>query len=156
MTWSCRTRSPATFVLLALSLPGFAADAPRVTDAWARATPPGAKTGAAYMTLQGGTMGDRLLGATSEAAASVELHTVEESDGMARMRRLDSLEIPAGTRVELAPGGKHLMLIGLGAPLTAGDTLRLVLEFATSGNRTVEIEIRPAVAEAGHEHHGHH
>ena len=156
MTSSCRAWSPVTIVLLALSLPALAADAPRVANAWARATPPGAKTGAVYMTLQGGAEDDRLLGATSEAATTVELHTVEQADGMARMRRLESLDIPAETRVELAPGGTHLMLMDLGAPLTTGDTFRLVLKFASSGDRAVEIEIRSAVEETGHEHHGHH
>jgi copper(I)-binding protein len=48
------------------------------------------------------------------------------------------------------------MLMDLGAPLTTGDTFRLVLKFASSGDRAVEIEIRSAVEETGHEHHGHH
>jgi hypothetical protein len=144
------------FLPIVLAWPVTAAEGPDVLDAWARATPPGATVGAVYVTLEGGAVADRLTGATSDRASSVELHTVEEVDGIARMRPLKSLEIPAGTRVELAPGGRHLMLLGLESPLVAGDTLTVVLDFEVSGAKSVEVPIRPAAATDESSHHQHH
>ena len=124
----------------------FAADGPRVSDAWARATPPGVAMGAAYLTLQGGAKPDRLVGARTDRAEAIEIHVIVESDGMARMRPVESVEIPARATVTLAPKGTHLMLVGLDRPLVAGETLRLELEFAASPAQTVTVEVRPATA----------
>ena len=135
----------------ALALVGVAAqagDAPVVTGAWSRATPPGVSVGAAYLVITGGDKDDRLTGASSERAEMVELHEVIEEDGVAKMRSTEGVEIPAGKRVELAPKGKHLMLMGLDAPLVAGETYPLVLRFANSGEQTVTVHVRPATAEA--------
>jgi copper(I)-binding protein len=62
------------------------------------------------------------------------------------------VEIPAGKRVELAPKGKHLMLMGLDAPLVAGQTYTLVLRFAESGEQKVTVTVREATAEPAHQH----
>ena len=144
------------FLPMVLAWPATAADGPEVLAAWARATPPGATVGAVYLTLEGGAVADRLTGATSDRASSVELHSVEEVDGIARMRPLKSLEIPARTRVELAPGGHHLMLLGLDSPLVSGDELTVVLAFEASGSKSVEVPIRPASAMDEPSHHQHH
>jgi copper(I)-binding protein len=125
-----------------------AGDAPVVSKAWSRATPPGVEVGAAYMVIEGGSKDDRLVGASSDRAAMVHLHDVIEEDGMAKMRSTEAVDIPAGKRVELAPKGRHLMLMGLGAPLVAGESYLLVLEFAHSGEQTVTVQVGPATADA--------
>lgn len=141
--------------VLVLMLTAFAAhaeDGPVVSDAWARATPPGVEVGAAYLVIQGGIRPDRLVGASSERADMVHLHDVVEEDGLAKMRSTESVEIPAGQRVELAPKGRHLMLMGLAAPLVAGQTFAIVLRFADSAEQTVTVTVRAATAEASHAH----
>ena len=124
----------------------WAGDAPVVSDAWARATPPGTDVGAAYMVIQGGAKADKLLGGTSDRAAMVHLHAVEQKDGMAKMHAIESLEIPAGQRVTLAPNSTHLMLMGLPSPLVAGQTFLVTLQFAKSERQVVTVTVRPATA----------
>ena len=123
-----------------------AGDAPVVSDAWARATPPSVDVGAAYMVIQGGATADKLLGGSSDRAAMVHLHAVETKDGMSKMHAIESLEIPAGQRVTLAPNSTHLMLMGLSSPLVAGQTFRVTLQFAKSEPQVVTVTVRPATA----------
>lgn len=129
-----------------------AGDAPVVSEAWSRATPPGVEVGAAYMVIEGGNKDDRLVGASSTRAAMVHLHDVVEEEGVAKMRSTEDVHVSAGQRVELAPKGKHLMLMGLDAPLVAGQTYALVLQFADSGEQTVTVTVREATAESPHHH----
>ena len=129
-----------------------AGDAPVVTGAWSRATPPGVSVGAAYLVITGGDKADRLTGASSERAEMVELHEVVEEGGVAKMRPTEEVAVPASKRVELAPKGRHLMLMGLDAPLVAGQTYVLVLQFAESGEQKVTVTVRGATAEPAHPH----
>ena len=124
----------------------WAGDAPVVTDAWARATPPGTTVGAAYMTIQGGKEADRLVDASSDRAAMVHLHAVEEKDGVSKMRAIDGVDVPAGQRVALAPKSTHVMLMGLDAPLVAGQTFVVTLRFAKAGEQPVTVTVKPATA----------
>jgi len=140
---------------IALAFAAFATqagDAPVVSEAWSRATPPGVEVGAAYMVIKGGSRDDRLVGASSERADMVHLHDVVEEDGVAKMRSTEEVAVPAGKRVELAPKGKHLMLMGLDAPLVTGQTYALVLQFAESGEQKVTVTVREATAEPAHQH----
>jgi periplasmic copper chaperone A len=131
--------------LLLLSLPALAAaGGPTVSDAWARATPPGVDVGAVYLTIEGGGASDQLVAASTARAAMAHLHTVEESDGVASMRPVDSIEVPAAARVVLAPKGTHIMLMGLTAPLVAGERFPLKLSFEKAGELTVQVTVRAA------------
>ena len=131
--------------LLLLALPALAiAGAPAVSDAWARATPPGVDVGAAYLTITGGSTDDRLVGASTDRASMVHLHTIEESGGVAAMRPVDGVVVPAGKRVVLAPKGTHIMLMGLTRPLVAGETFTLTLQFEKAGEQTVTVTVRAA------------
>mgnify|MGYP001082782725 CR=1 FL=1 len=132
--------------LSACSVTAWAGDAPVVSDAWARATPPGVDVGAAYMVIQGGKQSDRLVAASSERAAMVHLHTVEEQDGVAKMRAIEAVEVPAGQRVRLAPKSTHVMLMGLDGPLVAGQTFVVTLRFAEAGELPVTVVVKPATA----------
>lgn len=110
-----------------------------ITGAWARATPPGARTGAAYLTFANDGAADTLLEASTPSARTVEIHTHIVEGGLQRMVELAELTLPAGQTVVLQPGGLHLMLIDLTAPLAPGATVALSLRFAAAG--TVELEV---------------
>lgn len=143
-----------TLTLVFAAVAAHAGDAPEVSDAWSRATAPGVEVGAAYLVMKGGSRDDRLVGASSERADMVHLHDVVEEDGVAKMRSTEEVEVPAGQRVELAPKGKHLMLMGLDAPLVAGQTYTIVLRFAEAGEQTVAVTVRAATEAGGaHAHH---
>jgi hypothetical protein len=145
----------ALIACLAFASTTWAADAPIVTDAWARATPPGTTVGAAYMTIQGGKESDRLVDARSDRAAMVHLHTVEEQGGVSKMRAIEAVEIPAGQRVSLAPRSTHVMLMGLDGPLVAGQTFVVTLRFAKAGEQPVTVTVKPATATDDHAQHQH-
>jgi hypothetical protein len=125
-----------------------AADAPTALAAWARATPPGAEVAAVYVTIQGSATADRLTSASTARAAMTHLHTVDESSGVAKMRPIDGIEIPAGKTVALAPKGHHLMLMGIDRPFVAGEHFPLTLHFDRGGDRVVEVQVRSATAAA--------
>lgn len=129
-------------VLLASCSKGGPADI-EISNAWARETVAGQTSTAAYMTLaNNGSGDDRLLSVAAEAPAMAMLHSSESADGVARMRAMTSgLAIPAGTRIELKPGGSHVMVSGLRAPLRTGQTLNLTLTFEGSGKRSVPVKI---------------
>jgi copper(I)-binding protein len=134
------TRAILAFLLLA-PIAAHAADL-TVSDAFTRATP-GTGPGAAYLTIHGGDAADRLLSAASPRAASVELHTMTMDGAVMRMRQIDALDVPAGAAVTLAPGGLHLMLQGLKAPLKQGETVSLILTFEKAGQRRIDAPVGP-------------
>jgi copper(I)-binding protein len=127
--------------LMALLTGGPATAGPlTITDAWARATPPGARTAAAYLTIANdGAAADTLLGVSTPSARTVEIHAHLLEGGLQRMVELAELGLPGGQAVSLEPGGLHLMLVELTAPLAAGATVALSLRFAAAG--TVELEV---------------
>lgn len=140
--------------LAGLAAATVAADGPKVTGAWARATAPGVDVGAVYMTIEGGASSDRLVDGHTTRAAMVHLHAVEEKDGVAKMRAIDGVEVAAGQRVELAPKGTHVMLMGLGKPLATGETFPLVLKFEHAGELTVNVAVLSASDDQSqHAHH---
>jgi copper(I)-binding protein len=123
----------------------------RVDDAWTRATPPGAKVGAGYMKITSAT-GDRLIGASSPAAARVEMHVTEKKGDVMRMREVKAYDIPARGSFELAPSGAHLMLVDLKAPLKEGAKVPMTLRFEKAGEMKVELQVR-ALGASGHQGH---
>jgi len=149
-TMSSLIRALAAFSLLAGS--ALAAEPPAVTNAWVRATPPGARTAAAYLTMTSPAGGDRLVGASTPAAGAVEIHTQVAEGGVSRMARLAELELPAGEAVRLEPGGLHLMLIDLAMPLEPGAKVPLSLRFAGAGDLKLEVPVVDARAGAPHAH----
>jgi copper(I)-binding protein len=124
-----------------------------ILDPFARATPGMAKNGAAYLAVSNaGSEADRLLGARSGVAARVELHTHANDNGVMRMRPLDGgIEVPAGGTAALAPGGDHIMLMDLKAPLAEGDSFPLTLVFERAGEITVDVKVK-GIAAHGDKH----
>ena len=122
----------------------------RIEDPWARATPPGAKIGAAYLKITSPTA-DRLVGASSPVAARVEMHVAFLFGDVLRMRQVKAYDIPPGGSFELAPSGAHLMLVDLKAPLKEGAKVPLTLRFEKAGEVKVEVQVR-ALGSTGHSH----
>lgn len=118
-------------------------------DAWARAAllpsdaSASAATSAVYMTIRNrGRQDDRLIGAASDVAEIVELHTTETRNGVTMMSRVDQVDIPGLKKAELKPGGLHVMLIRLTRDLIPGDKVKVTLEFEQSGTIVVEATVR--------------
>jgi len=99
-----------------------------ISDAWARATAPGQTVGAAYMTLTS-PADSTLVYVESSIADSAEIHSMTMKNDVMIMRMLEELPLKAGKPEKLAPGGFHLMLFDLKAPLKAGETVMLTLCF---------------------------
>ena len=135
-------------VLLAVSVGGLALaqalalNTIVVEQSWARATPKGAMTGAAYMILiNNGTSADRLMSATAPLADKVQFHKETEENGVSRMREVPNIDLAPGAKVIFKPGEMHLMLVGLRHPLIEGQTFPLTLHFERAGNIEVTVPI---------------
>ncbi len=151
--------APALAVL-ALALPAAAAAELRVEEPWVRATVAGQQASGAFMTLTS-TKDARLVAVETPAAGVSEIHEMALENNVMRMRQIDGLELPAGKPVELRPGGYHLMLMELKAPLNTGEHVDLTLTVEDAGGKRERIEvqapIRPLTAGHGHgaKTHGH-
>lgn len=121
-----------------------------IEGAEVRVAPVAAVTAAAYFTLQNaGPVADTITAIGSDIADSLSLHeSMDHGDGNTMMMPLAWLAVPAGERVTLAPGGKHLMIEGLTRPIAPGDSIRLTLSF--SSGRRLEV-IAPVRAVGGEE-----
>ena len=127
----------------------------KIEQPWTRATPAGAKVGGGYMTItNSGTEPDRLIGGTLPQAGRFEIHEMKMEGGMMQMREVKGgLEIKPGQKVELKPGGYHVMLMDLRAPFKQGERLKGQLRFEKAG--TVDVEFRIESLGAGGPMHGH-
>ncbi len=99
-------------------------------------------TSAAYMTLRNtGDADDALIGATTDVAATVELHTVERDGDVMRMRPIKQIDLPSNGSAELKPGDYHIMLIGLKQDLQTGDSVTLTLTFQNAAPMTISAAV---------------
>jgi copper(I)-binding protein len=124
------------YLLLALlfpvSLPALAQI--EIENPWSRATAPGAKIAAGYMTIRNKSAApDRLLGGSSPLASKVETHVTVKDGDIMRMREVKGYEVPAKGSFELKPGGAHLMLVGIKKPFKEGDRIPVTLRFEKAG-----------------------
>lgn len=119
-----------------------------IGHAFARSTVPGQKAGGAYLTLNNQGAADRLVGARTDRAASVELHTMGMDGDVMRMREIDAIDLPSGKVVELKSGGLHLMLMGLKEPLKVGERFPLTLKFEKAGEVKVDVSVERAASPA--------
>ncbi|HUR43339.1 MAG TPA: copper chaperone PCu(A)C [Aestuariivirga sp.] len=133
--------------ILALA-PGVLANDVMVMDAFARASAtPEASSAVAYVTLTNrGAEADRLLSIATDGAAMAHLHDTKSQDGVLSMEAIESLDLPAGKTVEMKPGGLHIMLMGLKAPLQTGGKLHLELSFEKAGKVTVDVPVGSVAA----------
>lgn len=112
----------------------------QITNVWARATPAGAQTAAAYATVES-PAGDRLTGVSTPAAQKADIHEMTMDGSVMKMRQVDGIDLPAGKALALKPGGYHIMLTGLAKPLKEGDTFPLILDFAKAGAKQVNVSV---------------
>ena len=121
----------------------------KVEHAWARATPGGAKAAAVYMTLVNkGSADDRLVSVTTSVAGKAEVHSTTTETGVTRMRPVEALDVKAGTSTTLKPGGYHVMLTDLKAPLVAGQSFAVTLTFENAGKIDATATVQKAGAQA--------
>ena len=119
----------AAIVTALLSAPAWAQTAAvKVEGAWARASVQGQKATGAFMRLTAKD-GARLVRAESPAAGLAEVHEMKMEGDIMKMRAVPALDLPAGKTVELKPGGYHVMLLDLKAPLAKDSTVPLTLVF---------------------------
>jgi len=125
---------------------------------WARASLGTHQTGAAYMTLVNfGPAADRLIAVSTPAAERAQLHGHSMDDqGVMKMRPVDGMEVPPKSETTLQPGGLHVMLMGLRAPLKEGESIAMTLSFEQAGEIDVTVAIlSPTAMGPAHHHQGH-
>lgn len=128
----------------------------RIVHPWARATVPGAQTGGAYLKLENSGADDKLVSVNGNVSAGSELHTTSMNGNVMTMQKLDKgLAVPAGKTVELKPGGTHIMLVELKAPLKEGTTFPLKLRFEKAGEITVDVKVSGLGASTPGDEHMH-
>ena len=129
----------------------------RIDHPMAFATPPNARTGAAYMTIENrGAAPDRLLSAHTPAAAKAELHATIRDGDVVRMRAVAGIAIAPGAAVRFQRGALHVMLAELRRPLKAGEEFPLTLVFERAGAIEVSVQVeatRGPPPAAGHHAH---
>jgi len=131
-----------------------------VTDAWMRASLGKVPTTAAYFKVENkGATEDRLIGVSTPAAAMSHLHESVEENGVMQMRSVAALTLKPGQSLQLDPGGLHVMVMNLKAPLKAGEKVPLVLSFEKAGTIKVEADVRglneTKAPSHSHDHHDH-
>ena len=113
-----------------------------VEAAWARATVPGASMGAAFLTIDNkGGEADRLVSAETPVASAAQVHETRNDNGVMSMPAVPALDIKAGEKIALAPGGYHIMLMGLNRQLKEGESFPLTLDFDKAGKVEVTVKI---------------
>ena len=130
------------FLLVLMFVSGPALGQVSIEKPWARATAPGAKVAAGYMVLQNkGGAADRLVAASSPAAARVELHVHIHEGGVMKMREVPGYDVPAKGAFELKPGGAHLMFMDIRRPFKEGEKVPVKLEFEKAGEVRAEFHV---------------
>ena len=136
--------------LLAAALPAQAQL--EIEKPWARATAPGARVAAGYMTVRNrGGLPDRLVAASSPAAARVETHVHVREGEIVRMREVPGYDVPANGAFVLKPGGAHLMFMEIKRPFKEGEKIPVTLKFERAGELRIEFHVGRLGA-AGHPH----
>lgn len=155
-----RTAGIAAAVLVALSSGAFAheykAGDLTIGHPWSRATLPGAKVAAGYLTVtNGGSAPDRLVAATGAIAGKTEIHEMSvDAAGVMTMRPLTAgVDIPAGATVELKPGGMHIMFMDLTGAVKAGEMFKGTLTFEKAGTVDIEFKVEDKGKQPDHMNH---
>lgn len=120
------------------------ADAVDIQDAWVRGTVAAQKASGAYMRITAAE-DVRLIGASSPVAEVTEVHEMAVENDVMKMRRIESLDIPAGTTVEFQPQGHHIMLMGLKQALAEGESVALTFTFERADGSTLETQVSAPV-----------
>ena len=128
----------------------FKAGSLEINDLWVRGSVPGQTNGAGYMQINNPTgVSDRLLSAESDASNRLELHTVITENGVAKMRQVPGIDVPAKGSAKLVPGGFHMMFLQLTGPFKQGEVVPVVLKFEKAGEVRVNFTVKPSTYNPG-------
>lgn len=128
----------------------------QIDKPWARATAPGSKVAGGYMLIRNQGAADRLVAASSPAAARVELHVHINDNGVMKMREVPGYDVPANGSFELKPGGAHLMFMDIKRPFKEGEKVAVKLKFEKAGEVSAEFHVGrlgESAAPTGHHKH---
>lgn len=135
--------SAALLMTLSLGVQAAVSDQITIKDGFVREAPPNQTISGAFMTLKNNDLSDhKVVSATSPAAKTVELHTHTHENGMMKMRQTPQIELPANAEVMLKPGGLHIMLIDLTAPLSTDTPVAVTIKFEDGSEKTLELPVK--------------
>ena len=138
-------------VILALTACNPTPKAAQVEKAWVRLPAVVGNPGAAYFTLRGGPVADRLMTVSSPMAIKAEMHDMAMNGAMMSMAPIEAgVEVPAGGMVSFAPSGKHVMLFDISPKITPGKKVTLKFSFASGATIEAEADTIAAGGEAPH------
>ncbi len=130
----------------------------KVEQAWARATVQGQKATGAFMKITA-TQATQLVAVATPVAGVAEVHEMKMEGGVMKMRAMPALDLPAGQAVELKPGGYHLMLMDLKAPLAKDSSVALTLTFRDAKGietrQQVNVPVTTGMPQGGLSGHAH-
>lgn len=130
------------------------ADQVEVREPYVRLAPPNSMATGAFMVIHNkGAAAVRLVKADNPASKVTELHTHINDNGVMKMRPVPAIDVPAGGNAELKPGGLHVMLIDLKAPMKEGDSVPLTLTFEDGSTKKVDAPVVKAMPAMQHMHH---
>lgn len=114
-----------------------------ISHPWARASAGRTKNGGAYIEqiINHGSSPDKLVGVSSKVAKKTQIHNHTMEDGVMKMRHVKGVDVMPGHPATLKPGGYHIMLMGLKAPLKKGESFHVILEFEKAGKIEVMVPI---------------
>lgn len=138
----------ATLLVLSVSAPAFAQAQVTVDQPWVRATVAQQKSTGAFFQLRSAS-DSRLVEVRSPAAGLVQIHQMAMVGDVMKMSEVPGIDLPAGKVVELKPGGFHVMMMDLKAPIKAGDTVPLTLVFEGKDKKRETIEVKAEVRKLG-------
>ena len=113
----------------------------KIENAYVRATAPGQPAAGAFMKIENSGTADQLVSASSPAAGEVQLHQMSMEGNVMKMGQVKDIAVPANGSVDLKPGGYHIMLMNIKAPLRAGETVPVKLKFAKAGEVEVKLPV---------------
>ena len=115
----------------------------RFNNGWIKQLPPVVPMRAGYMTIDNNSEQDHeIIAFQSDAFDNIEMHETMMEDGMMKMQQQESIILPAESRVELRPGGKHLMLITPKQAMQLGDDIELIVTFGDNSTQAIQLEVR--------------
>ena len=128
-----------------------------IMNAWVKEPLPGVDATGAYLFIHNhGKRSDRLVGVSTEIASVSEIHEMSHENGVMKMRRLESgITLAPDQKVQVEPGGIHIMLFHLNKPIKAGEAYVLRLEFEESGLLDVPVIVKKNARSELHDHHEH-
>jgi len=113
----------------------------KIENAYVRATAPGQPAAGAFMKIDNSGAADQLVSASSPAAGEVQLHQMSMEGNVMKMGQVKDIAVPANGSVDLKPGGYHIMLMNIKAPLKVGETVPVKLKFAKAGEVEVKLPV---------------